>query len=191
MISIDIYKHSFKPCHTENLLKFGRKGIIIFFYLELTNSFCRLSNLSLNHSWALFRWLEISRDSSRTSARRFSAAAFICSISSSFFLDSWNRRAFEPPHDKTNKMVCAPSKDSDQPGHLPSLIRVFPVHMKKAWVLSYPLSATNDSDQTGWMSRLIWVFAGVTVILLVLSLGGSFICLRNKLFLTMYYRWLT
>ena len=27
----------------------------------------------------------------------------------------------EPPHDKTNKMVCAPSKDSDQPGHPPSL----------------------------------------------------------------------
>ena len=36
---------------------------------------------------------------------------------------------------------CAPSKDSDQPGHLPSMIRVFAVHMKKAWVLSYPLSA--------------------------------------------------
>ena len=36
---------------------------------------------------------------------------------------------------------CVPSKDSDQPGHLPSLIRVFAVHMKKAWVLSYPLSA--------------------------------------------------
>ena len=34
----------------------------------------------------------------------------------------------EPPHDKTNKMACAPSKDSDQPGHLPSLIRVFAVH---------------------------------------------------------------
>ena len=28
----------------------------------------------------------------------------------------------EPPHDKTNKMACAPSEDSDQPGHLPSLI---------------------------------------------------------------------
>ena len=26
-------------------------------------------------------------------------------------------------------------------GHLPSLIRVFAVRMKKAWVLSYPLSA--------------------------------------------------
>ena len=36
---------------------------------------------------------------------------------------------------------CAPIKDSDQPGHLPSLISVFAVHMKKAWVLSYPLSA--------------------------------------------------
>ena len=33
----------------------------------------------------------------------------------------------EPPLDKTNKMACAPSEDSDQPGHLPSLIRVFAV----------------------------------------------------------------
>ena len=31
---------------------------------------------------------------------------------------------FEPYCDKTNKMACAPSEDSDQPGHLhlPSLI---------------------------------------------------------------------
>ena len=28
-----------------------------------------------------------------------------------------------PEHDKTNKMTCAPSEDSDQPGHPPSLIR--------------------------------------------------------------------
>ena len=40
---------------------------------------------------------------------------------------------------KTNKMACAPSKD--QPGHPPSLIRVFTVRMKNAWVLSYPLNA--------------------------------------------------
>ena len=38
-------------------------------------------------------------------------------------------------------MACAPSEDSGQPGHPPSLIRVFAVCMKKAWVLSYPLSA--------------------------------------------------
>ena len=41
---------------------------------------------------------------------------------------------FEPTHDKTNKMACVPSKDSDQPGHLPSLIRVFAVRMKKTWI---------------------------------------------------------
>ena len=47
----------------------------------------------------------------------------------------------EPPYDKTNKMACAPGEDSDQPGHPPSLTRVFAVRMKKAWVLSYPLNA--------------------------------------------------
>ena len=31
------------------------------------------------------------------------------------------------PHDKTIKMTCVPSEDSDQPGHPPSLIRVFAV----------------------------------------------------------------
>ena len=29
---------------------------------------------------------------------------------------------YEPPHDKTNKMACAPSEDSDPPGPPPSLI---------------------------------------------------------------------
>ena len=56
---------------------------------------------------------------------------------------------FEPPHDKTNKMACAPSKDSDQPGHPPSLIRVFAVCMKKAWVLSYTLSAQRRLIRLG------------------------------------------
>ena len=36
---------------------------------------------------------------------------------------------------------CVPSKDSNQPRHPPSLIRVFAVCMKKPWVFSYPLSA--------------------------------------------------
>ena len=47
---------------------------------------------------------------------------------------------YEPPHDKTNKKTV-PSEDPDQPGHPPSLIRVFAVHMEKASVLSYPMSA--------------------------------------------------
>ena len=36
------------------------------------------------------------------------------------FIVTW--LLYEPPHDKTNKMTCAPSEDSDQPGHPPSLI---------------------------------------------------------------------
>ena len=59
----------------------------------------------------------------------------------SFGLDIVSETSYEPPHDKTNKMICAPSDDSDQPGHPPSLIRVFAVRMKKAWVFSYQMSA--------------------------------------------------
>ena len=36
---------------------------------------------------------------------------------------------------------CAPSEDSDQPGHPLSLIKVFAVRMKKPWALSYTFSA--------------------------------------------------
>ena len=46
--------------------------------------------------------------------------------------DTW-RGSFEPPHDKTNNMACVPREDSDQPGHMPSLIRVFAVHSVGSW----------------------------------------------------------
>ena len=69
---------------------------------------------------------------------------------------------------------CVPSKDSDQPGHPPSLIRVFAVHMKKAfWSLAPNKVHSEDSYQTGKMPRLIWVFAVRTVTLLVLSCCSS------------------
>ena len=45
------------------------------------------------------------------------------------------------------------------------------------WVAKDPSflhADSEDADQTGQMPRLIWVFAGRTVILLVLSLGGSY-----------------
>ena len=42
---------------------------------------------------------------------------------------------------KNQQNECAPSKDSDQPGHPPSLIRVFAVRMKKVSTLSYLLTA--------------------------------------------------
>ena len=72
---------------------------------------------------------------------------FILLYESIFLIFAWKRllqhdiSCYEPSHDKTNKMACAPSEDSDQPGHLPSLIRVFAIRMKKALALSYPLSA--------------------------------------------------
>ena len=54
---------------------------------------------------------------------------------------------YEPHRDKTNKMACAPSEDSDQPGHPPSLIRVFAVRLKKARILSYPLSVEEKAQR--------------------------------------------
>ena len=42
------------------------------------------------------------------------------------YVDS-RKKHFDPPHDKTNKVTSVPSDDSDQPGHMPSLIRVFAV----------------------------------------------------------------
>ena len=59
----------------------------------------------------------------------------------------WSK-TFEPPHDKTNRMISAPSKDSDQPGHPPRLIKVCP----------------------GWSESSL----DAQAILLVLSWGGSF-----------------
>ena len=51
--------------------------------------------------------------------------------------------------------------------------------MKKAWVLSYPLSEQQRLwSQTGRMPRLIWVFAGLILNLLVLSCRGSNIASR-------------
>ena len=63
-------------------------------------------------------------------------------------------RAFEPPHDKPTKWLCA------QRRHPPSLISVFVVCMKKAWVLSNPLSAQrrlwSDWVDTHTDLRLRW-----------------------------------
>ena len=54
---------------------------------------------------------------------------------------------YEPQCYKTNKMTCAPSEDSDQPGHPPS-----------QWVAEDTMflhADSEDSYQAGRMSRLI------------------------------------
>ena len=77
-----------------------------------------------------------------------------------------NQTVVEPPHDKPNKMTFAPSEDSYQPGHPPSLIRVFAqwVAMKPRFLYAY----SKDSDQTRRMPSR-WAH----VILLVLWCCGS------------------
>ena len=69
--------------------------------------------------------------------------------------DMAGRLAYESPRDKTNKLTCAPSKDSDQPGHPPSLIRAFAVHSMVAKDPSFLHADSEDSDQAGRMPRLI------------------------------------
>ena len=71
---------------------------------------------------------------------------------------------------QSQQKACASSEDSDQPGHPPSESSL------SAWrelrSLATYSAHIKDSDQTGRMPRLIWVFAGRTVVLLVLSWGG-------------------
>ena len=64
---------------------------------------------------------------------------------------------------------CAPSEDSDQPVWSGSSLSAW----RKLGSLATHWVHSKDSDQTGRMPRLIWVFAGRTVTLLVLSWGGS------------------
>ena len=81
---------------------------------------------------------------------------------------------FEPQHDKTNKMSVRPAKTQISLGIRP----VWSESSLSAWRNLGPLAThwaySEDSDQVGRMPRLIWVFAGRTLILLVLSCRGSF-----------------
>ena len=85
-------------------------------------------------------------------------------------------RTFEPPHDKTNNVTVRPAKTQISLG-------IRPVWSESSlcaqWVANDPRFLhvdSEDSDQTGRMPRLIWVFTGCTVTLLVLSCRGSFVC---------------
>ena len=68
----------------------------------------------------------------------------------------------EPPPDRTNKMACAPSEDSDQT-----------VHRKKTWVLGYPSGAQRILIRLSGCPGLSESSLGTHAILLVLSCVGS------------------
>ena len=82
---------------------------------------------------------------------------------------------------QNQKSDCAPSEDSDQP------IGIRQVWSESSlcawWVVKDPRllhADSEDSDQTERIPRLIWVFAGRTFILLVLSWGGSNVCIPDN-----------
>ena len=95
-------------------------------------------------------------------------------IPAQYVLIFWNvkRNLAEASNDLCSNWATARQKQQNDPcaqgrlwpaGHPPSLIRVFADCMKKSWVHSYPLSASKNSNQSGQMPKLIWVFAGCTV----------------------------
>ena len=73
------------------------------------------------------RWV----DSARTEQKTVIFVTLLFRSASGIWARTWQNQ----------QNVCVPNEDSDQPGHLPNLIRVFAVRKKKAWVLSYPLHA--------------------------------------------------
>ena len=79
----------------------------------------------------------------------------------------------EPPHDKTNEMACAPSEDSDQPGHPSSLIRVFAV--RSIGSEGPKLSSCGQQRLIRLGGCLSWSesLLGAHAILLILSCHGS------------------
>ena len=86
----------------------------------------------------------------------------------------WSNCTYEPRHDKTNKMTVRPAKTHISLGIHPVWSESSLSAWRKLWFLVTHWAHSKDSDQTGRMPRLIWVFAGHTYILLVLSCRGSY-----------------
>ena len=79
----------------------------------------------------------------------------------------------EPPRDKTNNMTVRPAKTQISLGIRPVWSET---SLCAHWVAKDPSflhADSEDSDQTGRMPRLMWVFAGRTTTLLLLLWGGS------------------
>ena len=89
-----------------------------------------------------------------------------------FFL--WLEIAFEPPHDKTNSVAVLPAKTQISLDIRPVWSESSLSAWRKLGSLATHWADSEGSDQTGWMPRLIWVFAGRTAALLVLSYRVSF-----------------
>ena len=81
---------------------------------------------------------------------------------------------YEPRHYKTNKMSVRPAKTQISLGICPVWSESSLCAQRVAKDPRFLHADSEDSDRTGRMPRLIWVFAGHTLILLVLSCHGSY-----------------
>ena len=90
-------------------------------------------------------------------------------------VNPFNIPVIEPPRDKTSNVAVRPAKTQISLGIRPVRSESSLSAWRKLGSLATHWVHSEDSDQTGRMPRLNWVFAGRTVILLVLSWGGSII----------------
>ena len=91
------------------------------------------------------------------------------------FFSDLEQSVYEPRHDKTNKMSVRPAKTQISLGGSESSLCA-------QWVAKDPSflhADSEDSDQTGRITWLIWVLAGHTLNLLVLAWCGSYIAFRT------------
>ena len=84
---------------------------------------------------------------------------------------------YEPRYDKTNKLSVRPAKTQISLGIRPAWSESSLCAQWVAMDPSFIHADSEDSDHTGRMHRLIWVFAGRTLILFVLSCRGPYVYL--------------
>ena len=89
---------------------------------------------------------------------------------------------YEPRHDKTNKVTVRPAKTQIGLGIRPVWLESSPCAQWVAKDPSFLHADSEDSDQTGRMPGLIWVFTWRTALLLVLSCRGSYVVVTSIVF---------
>ena len=72
------------------------------------------------------------------------------------------KKSFEPPRDKINKMICAPTKTQISLGICLVWSESSPCALRIAKGPMFLHADSEDSDQTGRMPRLIWTIDGRT-----------------------------
>ena len=89
------------------------------------------------------------------------------------------RLHIEPPHDKTNKMTVRPAKIQISLGNRPVWSESSLCAQWVAKGLSFLHADSEDSDQTGRMLRLIWVFTGRTCHFVGFVMRRLFLCILS------------